>query len=158
MALKPRQKQTVAPPAVTTATLDSATEALAPTQITLENLEALASSNPAEALRFLELQEKLESHAKKQEERRQNANFQINMLKSIEDSMRQKANAQAGCERRGHVRQDNSLALGAQKDSKGIIHAVCTQCQKVWDQGIGDGPGQIPPHIVNRMNSELIGG
>ncbi len=128
------------------------------TSASLDDIEALAVTNPDQALKLLNLQNLMEAARTLQKRREQDANFRVSMLQSTEAKMRRDARTQAQCESRGHVREDGSPAIGGQRDSANIFHGVCCKCHKIWDAGIGDGPRQLPPYFANRLNGELIGG
>lgn len=131
---------------------------LGPKRLTLDDIEILANTDPDAALKWLNLQSQLETARALHEKRTQDANFRLSMLQSTEAKMRREAQYRAACEQRGHRRDDGSLAIGGQRDASMVFHGVCCKCGKVWDKGIGSGPGQLPPFFANNLNSEMIGG
>ncbi len=126
--------------------------------LNLEQIEALALTDVDGALKQLQLQSQLETARALHEKRTQDANFRLSMLQSTQAKMVREAQYRAQCEQRGHRRDDGSLAIGGQRDSSNVFHGVCCKCGKVWDKGIGSGPGQLPPFFANNLNSEMIGG
>lgn len=112
---------------------------------------------PDEALKILELRERLDRAKKLSAEREVEASAKIQMLKEVEREIEQRELHQAGCERTGHIRENGTTAISGQTGSNGAVYiTVCQKCHKIFS-GIGDQPGQLPSHIANRVDWEATG-
>lgn len=124
----------------------------------VDDISELAASDPAKAMQWLQLQDALKKYKAEASERQSLAQTQLAVARETAQTERAKRIAQRACENAMHMRPDNTCAVGGQWDSshKSLL-TICVLCQKTYGD-VGDGPGQLPPHIWGRVNQEYIGG
>lgn len=120
------------------------------------SLAELELMPPDKALQILDLREKLERAKRLSSEREIEANGKIAMLQEIERNDADRRAGQAVCERIGHVGERGESAISGQSAGGGEFRLICQKCNKVYI-GIGAEPGQLPTHIANRVNWDMVG-
>lgn len=126
-------------------------------QLTVEQLEALASTDPDKAETYLNLYEKLRARKKTQVNDEQIIAMSIMNLKQIQKQAEMTYAAQLNCERMGHTRDGKGTALVGQTDNFHKLILVCQRCQKTYS-GIGGATGELPMHLAQTLDTSLIGG
>ena len=118
----------------------------------------IAMDDPAKASALLDLREKLKVSADKETEKKREKVFQKRMLVETNKTEREMIENQNNCEKAGHVRTDGSCALSGQyiNGDRSKLMAVCVLCFRTYI-GVGSTPGELPPYLAGRINSEILG-
>lgn len=114
------------------------------------------SGDPNKALAVLNLQEKLAVLDKMAAEREVEAQSKLRMLQEVERWIADRHAEQNACERVGHIRENGSSAISGQTAGNGQYCLVCIKCQKLFI-GIGEGEGELPSYIANRVDWANVG-
>lgn len=126
-------------------------------QLTVNELEHLALQDPDKAQTYLDIYEKLAKRKLKEVDEEALIKTQIMLLERIQAQARIDYETQLRCARNGHSREDNRTALVGQRDNFHELLLVCQRCQQIY-HGIGEGTGQLPPHLAQTLDTSLIGG
>ena len=124
--------------------------------MTTDEIKKLATSDPQKAQIILDIQDRLAARTKQDKKVQQDADFAIMQLKDVQRRLGEEKAAQDGCESRGHTRDNGEIAVSGQRNGDGQYFLVCARCSKNF-KGFGNKPGQLPLHIANRLNTEMLG-
>jgi len=128
--------------------------------LSAESLEALAGSSPAgldQALKLLQLKERIKILRLEEDERASKAKLTAQMVREVFKQQQEDKAMKDACERSGHRRENGTQALGAQHDSYGKLISICVRCHRVY-HGVGNGPDELPSHFLSALQNETIGG